>query len=141
MPEHLYGTPITTQRDNLFSDIGPAPKVEIKTIAGLTAAATYKRGTVFSQDAATGKLFIAGTTPTPPVIDGQTVVTPGQILTPDCVLCDNETTEAATDKTVSVYVTGRYNQYALAWKDGYSPTLADKNALRDKNILLAADFD
>jgi hypothetical protein len=133
MPEHLYGTPITTKRDNLFSDIGPAPKVEIKIIAALgtssvSVTTTYERGTVLAQDEDSGKLYIAGTT----AVSDQT-------LTPDCILCDRETFTA--DTPISVYVTGRFNQYALIWSDGYIPTLADKNALRDKNILLAADFD
>jgi hypothetical protein len=128
MAKHLNDTVASAAPDNLFADTTPAPKVEIKTIAALSAAASYKRGTVLAQSAGSGKLYIAGSAEP-------------EDLTPDCILCDDEELETAADKNVSVYVAGRFNTGALIWKQGYSPSMGDLNDLRERNILLAADFD
>jgi hypothetical protein len=128
-------TAASVAADNLFADTAPEPKVEVKTVAALSSAATYMRGTVLAQSENSGFLYIAGSAaPTPPGGSADALVC-------DCILCDDEKFEAGTVKNVSVYVAGRFNARALFWAQGYSPSMGDMNSLRERNILLAVDFD
>jgi hypothetical protein len=92
---------------------------------------------VLAQSAYYGSLYIAGTAPVAEALPDESTDT----LACDCILCDDEDLAAGADTNVSVYVAGRFNKCALTWKQGYSPSMGDINDLRERNILLAADFD
>jgi len=108
------------EHDGLIVDLTPPKRVGGGTIAALAAAATYKRGTILGKDDATGKLSI---------YDGTT--------TPDCILCDD--TEIGTeDVVVTAYMAGCFNMNKVTVADGYALTEADKDKLRERDIVFKA---
>lgn len=64
-----------------------------------------------------------------------------EILTPDCVLCDETAVGTAADVNAAVYTAGCFNADALTVKDGYTMTEADKDKLRERGIYLGAVLD
>jgi hypothetical protein len=109
--------------DTLIADINPPVKVNSGIIAGLTTAATYKRGTVLARNATDGKLYILGTT------------AEGVSFAADSVLI-NDVQMQTSDTTVELYTAGCFNPTALTVKDGYTITQADKDKLRERGIWL-----
>ncbi len=59
-----------------------------------------------------------------------------EVLTTDCILCDDVEVGTAADVTVPVYTAGCFNHDALIVKDGYTMTEADKDKLRERGIYL-----
>ena len=55
---------------------------------------------------------------------------------PDCVLTDDTTVGTTEDESVTVYISGNFNEDALIVASGYTITEADKDELRKKGILL-----
>jgi hypothetical protein len=118
--------------DKLIAGMTPATKVASGTVRKLAAAATYARGTVLARSSGTAgdnKLVILGTAP----------VT-NEVLTPDCVLCD-DTDIGAADENAAVYVAGCFNYDALSVKSGYTITQADIDKLRERGIYLGELLD
>ena len=77
--------------DGLITDIKPAPEVRGAVIRKLSAAATIKRGTILAKSSGTagdGKLVILGTE-----------AASNEVLTPDCILCDDIEVGTAADET------------------------------------------
>lgn len=113
--------------DGLFTDLTPAPQVRGGTIAKLTTAATYKRGTVLAKSSNDGKLYILGTE-----------AAGGDTLTPDCVLCDDTDIGVSEDVKVAVYTAGCFDPGKVTMAESYTITEGDKDNLRMRNIVFKA---
>lgn len=109
--------------DGLITDIIPQVQVRGGTVAALTAAATYKRGTVLAKSTKDGKLYILGST-----------AATGDTLTADCILCD-DTEIGTTDTKVEVYTAGCFSLDKLTVAADYTITEADKDKLRERGIV------
>lgn len=107
--------------DGLVTDINPRTRIAGGTIAMLTTAATYKRGTILGKADADGKLSI---------YDGTT--------TPDCILCDDTEIGTTEDVAVAAYMAGCFNPDKVTVADGYALTEADKDKLRERGIVFKA---
>lgn len=119
--------------DGLITGLNPPIRVEGGTIAKLTTAAVYKRGTLLAKSAADGLLHILGEEPPTPG-ESETADT----YTPDCVLCDD--TEVGTDEDVpvDVYAAGCFDPEKVTVAEGYTITQADKDKLRAYSIIFKA---
>lgn len=129
----LYDNVGTMTYDKLIADNTPPVKVASGVITKLTVEATYKRGTVLCRSSGTagdGKLKILGTTPET-----------NEVLTPDCILCDDVVVGTAADAVAAVYVMGCFNIDALIADDDYTWTQPDKDALKERGIYLGKIFN
>lgn len=90
--------------------------------------------TVTSYDASTGKVKLASA----PASGTNNVVVyfNDEVLTPDCILCDDTEIGTAADVNAAVFTSGSFNIEALTVKDGYTMTEADKDKLRERGIYL-----
>lgn len=107
--------------DGLITGLNPPVRVEGGTIAKVSAAVTYKRGTLLGKSADTGLLSI---------YDGTT--------TPDCILCDETEIGTEEDTPVTVYVAGCFDPEKVTVADGYTLTRSDRDKLRAYNIVFKA---
>lgn len=92
----------------------------------VTAAATYKRGTVLALSAGTGKLVILGST-----------ATTNETLTANCILAEDVEVGTTADVTVLAYRTGHFARNKLAVASGYTLKATDEEELRKAGILLS----
>lgn len=124
--------------DNLINSPTPAADVFSVTIRKLSAEATLKRGTVLalsaSGTAADGKMVILGTEA------HKTGDNVDEVLTANCVLCDDIKVGTAADVTALAYRTGHFNRNKLIVKSGYTLKAADEEELRKCGILLSDAF-
>ena len=100
------------------------------TIRKLAEAATIKRGTILAKSSGTsgdGKLVVLGT-----------AATGDEVLTANCILCDDVEVGTSDDMIVSVYLTGCFNTNKCIVADSYTMTEADKDALREGGIFFKA---
>jgi len=111
--------------DKLIAGITPPVHVNSGTIRMLAVAAEYKRGTVLAKSSVDNKLVILGTTPVA-----------AEVLTPDCILCDDTNIGTEADVNVAVYTAGCFNKEALIVKSEYTLSEADKDKLRERGIYL-----
>lgn len=111
--------------DGLITALVPEPQVSGGVIAGVTEATTLKRGTILGK-ADDGKLTVLGTA--------------GATLTADCILCDDVDLEASTDTNAVVYTAGCFDIQKCTVADSYTITEADKDKLRERNIVFKAAF-
>ena len=114
--------------DGLIADIYPKLVVSGGTIRKLAEAATIKRGTILAKSSGTsgdGKLVVLGT-----------AATGDEVLTANCILCDDVDVGTADDVTAPVYLMGYSNKVTVA--DSYAMTEADKDALRNGGIVFKA---
>ena len=115
--------------DGLIADIYPKLMVSGGTIRKLAEAATIKRGTILAKsggDSGDGKLVLG------------TAATGGEVLTANCILCDDVEVGTSDDMIVSVYLTGCFNTNKCIVADSYTMTEADKDALREGGIFFKA---
>lgn len=112
--------------DGLIADIYPKLMVSGGTIRKLAEAATIKRGTILAKSG-DGKLVVLGT-----------AATGGEVLTANCILCDDVEVGTSDDVIVSVYLTGCFNTNKCIVADSYTMTEADKDALREGGIFFKA---
>lgn len=112
--------------DGLVTGLVPDVQVNGGIIAGVAEATTLKRGTILAKNTSDGKLSVLGTT--------------GDTLTPDCILCDDVELEASTDTNVVVYTAGCFDIQKCTVADSYTITEADKDKLRERNIVFKAAF-
>ena len=116
--------------DGLITDIYPKLVVSGGTIRKLAEAATIKRGTILAKSSGTsgdGKLVVLGT-----------AATGDEVLTANCILCDDVEVGTSDDVTVPVYLTGCFNTNKCIVADRYTMTEADKDALREGGIFFKA---
>lgn len=114
--------------DNLIAGITPPVHVNSGTLRNLdTETAYYARGTVLAKSSVDGKLVILGTQPDQ---------TKNEILTPDCILCDDVTVGPGANVDVAVYTAGCFNVDALIVKSNYVWSENDKDKLRERGIYL-----
>lgn len=111
--------------DGLVTDFIPQVQVRGGTIAALTEAATYKRGTILAKSATDGKLHILGNEASGDV-------------TADCILCDDTEISTTADASVEVYTAGCFDPNKVTVADGYTITEADKDKLRERGIVFKA---
>ena len=133
MAKHLISKVDAMEYDKLIAGLDPSVKVASGVITKLSAAATYKRGTILARSSGTGgdgKLKILGTT-----AGGD------ETLTPDCIRCDDTDVGTDADVNTAVYVKGCFNEDALIVNGEYELTQADKDTLREKGIYLAQVWD
>jgi len=129
MAKNLYSKIGEMDYDGLITNIIPAIQTAGGTVAKLTAAATYVRGTVLAKSTTSGKLYILGT-----------AAAEGDTLTPDCVLCDDEDIGTSADVPVAVYTAGCFDPNKVTVLDGYTITEANKDKLRERGIVFKAAF-
>ncbi len=110
--------------DGLVTDIIPHVQVRGGTIAALTEATAYKRGTILAKSATDGKLHILGSE------------TSGVIA--DCILCDDTEISTTSDVSVEIYTAGCFDPNKVTVADGYTITEADKDKLRERGIVFKA---
>lgn len=122
---HLNNHVATMEYEKLFAGLNPPYKVASGTIEKLSAAATYKRGTVLALSSTSNKLKILGT-----------AASGNETLIADCILCDDVEIGSTEDVNVAVYVIGNFNKDALIVKEGYTLTDADVTNLRQRGIYL-----
>lgn len=120
----------TMEFDGLIADINPKLVVSGGTIRKLSKADTIKRGTVLAKSGGTAgdnKLVVLGT-----------AATGDEVLTANCILCDDVEVGTSDDVTVPVYLTGCFNTNKCIVADSYTMTEADKDALREGGIFFKA---
>lgn len=113
--------------DGLITDLTPPVQVRGGAVAMLAADETYPRGTILAKSSNSGKLYILGTT-----------AAGGDTLTPDCILCDDTEIGAVADVNAAVYTAGCFDPGKVTVKSGYTITEADKDKLRERNIVFQA---
>ena len=67
-----------------------------------------------------------------------TAATGDEVLTANCILCDDVEVGTSDDVTVPVYLTGCFNTNKCIVADSYTMTEADKDALREGGIFFKA---
>lgn len=112
--------------DGLITDIIPPIQVRGGTIAALSKATTYKRGTILSKSSANHKLYILGTS-----------AESGDTLTPNCILCD-DTDIGGGDVAVTIYTAGCFDPEKVTVENSYKISEADKDKLRERGIVFKA---
>lgn len=127
MARHLNRKVGDMEYDKLIAGITPPVHVNSGTIRMLAVAAEYKRGTVLAKSSVDNKLVILGTTPADAV---------DEVLTPDCILCDDTNIGTEADVNVAVYTAGCFNKEALIVKSEYTLSESDKDKLRERGIYL-----
>ena len=113
--------------DGLITDLNPPVQVRGGVIAKLSAKTTYARGTILAKSNDDDKLYILGTD------DDE--------LVPDCILCDPTEIGTAEDITAAVYTAGCFDPKKVTVATGYTITEADKDKLRERNIVFFAAHD
>lgn len=114
--------------EKLFAGLEPKAITHAATIRKLGTAGTLKRGTLLAKSSGTagdGKLVIFGTT-----------AASNETLTADCILCDDIEVGTTDDENVLVYIAGNFNEAALIMATGASLTEDDRDALRERGIIL-----
>ena len=114
--------------EKLFAGLEPKYITHAATIRKLSANTTLKRGTLLAKSsgsAGDGKLVIFGTT-----------AATNETLTADCILCDDIEVGTTADENVLVYIAGNFNEAALIMATGASLTEPDRDALRERGIIL-----
>lgn len=106
----------------IIGDI-PHRQVDSGTIRAVETETTFRRGTILAKSSVDGKLVILGTESAE-----------GEILTPDCILCDDIIVES--DTTTAVYTAGCFNSNKVITAEGYTITAEDTDALRKYDIVL-----
>ena len=119
--------------DGLITGLNPPARVEGGTIAKLSAATVYKRGTLLAKSAKDGLLHILGEEPPAPAT-GETKDT----YTPDCILCDDTEVGTTEDTPVDVYAAGCFDPEKVRVAEDYTITQADKDRLRTYSIVFKA---
>jgi len=109
--------------DGLITDLNFPVQVRGGAIAGLAAAASYKRGTILAKNTTNNKLYILGST-----VGTDTLV-------PDSILCDDCDVDASTDNNQAVYTSGCFHTEKVIVASGYTITEADFDELRMRNIV------
>lgn len=133
MAKHLNRLVGELTYDKLIASMTPPVKVASGTIEKLSSDVTYKRGCVLCRSGGTGgngKLKLLGTS-----------AASEEVLTPDCILCDDEEMGSAADVNAAVYVSGCFNPDSLIVKDGYSMSQDDIDKLRERGLYLSQIFD
>lgn len=118
----------SVEYEKLFAGMQPREMTHAGVIRKLGTAGTLKRGTLLAKSsgsAGDGKLVIFGTS-----------AASNETLTPDCVLCDDISVGTANDENALVYIAGNFNEAALIMASGASLTEADRDALRERGIIL-----
>lgn len=126
----LYGKLGEVEMDNLITDLTPKVETRGKTIRKVTETVVLKRGTVLamsSGEAGDGKLVILGAT-----------AAEKEILTPDCILCDDTEVDGTADVEAVVYTAGCFNTGRVTVKEDYEMTEEDFDALRKYGIVFKA---
>ena len=125
--------------DGLITDLTPKPQVRGGTIAKLTTATLYKRGTLLAKSSIIGKLVILGTeaAPAKEAAEGQPAV-PAETLIPDCILCDDTEVGTTEDVKVATYTAGCFDPGKVTTAKDYTITEGDKDNLRMRNIVFKA---
>lgn len=116
--------------DGLIADLTPKPQVGGGVIRKLSAKATLKRGTILAKSSGTtgdGKLVVLGST-----------AATNEVLTPDCVLCDDINVGTTDDEKVAVYTAGCFNSGKVTVASGYTISAGDLDNLRMRGIVLKA---
>lgn len=114
--------------EKLFAGLQPPAIVHGATIRKLGTAATLKRGTLMAKSSGTGgdgKLVIFGTS-----------AGTNETLTADCILTDDIEVGTSADENVTVYISGCFNEAALIIDSGATIAETDRDALREKGIIL-----
>lgn len=125
MARHLNRKVGDMNYDKLIAGITPPVHVNSGTIRKVATEAEYKRGTVLAKSSVDGKLVILGTT-----------ADASEVLTPDCILCDDTGIGTDADVIVPIYTAGCFNSDALIVATNYTMTEADKDKLRERGIYL-----
>lgn len=115
--------------DGLISGVTPPVQTRGGIIRKLSAAATLKRGTILAKSSGTagdGKLVVLGT-----------AAASDEILTPDCILCDDVEVGSA-DVNAPVYTAGCFELGKVTVATSYTMTEADKEQLREYGIVFLA---
>ena len=116
--------------DGLIADINPKLVVSGGTIRKLGTAGTIKRGTILAKSSGTsgdGKLVVLGT-----------AATGDEVLTANCILCDDVDVGTADDVTAPVYLMGCFNLNKCITINDHTITEAEKDALRNGGIFFKA---
>ena len=116
-----------------------APTYAITKDTALTSGKTY-----YTQSGTEGSYtYTAVATPDVANIDAYYEMTdPGspavaaEVLTVDCILCDDTTIGTSADRNVPVYTAGCFNSDALIVKADYTLSEADRDKLRERGIYL-----
>lgn len=127
MATNLYSKIGEMDYDGLITNIIPAIQTAGGTVAKLTEAATYARGTMLAKSTNDHRLYILGS-----------AASEGDTLTPDCILCDDEDIGTSADVPAAVYTAGCFNPDKVTVADGYTITEADKDKLRERGIVFKA---
>lgn len=116
-----------------------APTYALTEDAALTAGKTYytRSGTegsytytaVATPDVANIATYYEMTDPGSPAVAAE-------VLTVDCILCDDTTIGTSADRNVPVYTAGCFNSDALIVKADYTLSEADRDKLRERGIYL-----
>lgn len=116
--------------DGLLTDIKPAPEVRGGIIRKLSEEVVFPRGTILAKSSGTagdGKLVILGTG-----------AASNEVLTPDCILCDEMKVGTAQDENVAVYTAGCFDMSRVTVADSYTITDSDMDNLRMRGIVFKA---
>ena len=127
-PRDLHEKIGSVEFEKLFAGMDPRALTHPAVVRKLGTAGTLKRGTLLAKSsgsAGDGKLVIFGTT-----------AATNETLTADCVLCDDIDVGTSNDENVLVYIAGNFNEAALIMASGASLTEADRDALRERGIIL-----
>lgn len=114
--------------ENLFAGLEPKAITHPGVIRKLGTAGTLKRGTLLAKSsgsAGDGKLVIFGTT-----------AATNETLTADCILVDDVDVGTTNDENVVVWIAGNFVEASLIMATGASLTEADRDALRERGIIL-----
>jgi hypothetical protein len=112
--------------DGLVTDIVPPVQVRGGTVAKVSEATIYKRGTILAKSATDNTLSVLG--------GGAS----GDTLTADCILCDDTEVGTAGNITAMVYTAGCFDPAKCVVADGYTLSEKDKNELRMRGIVFKA---
>lgn len=126
--------------DGLITGLNPTIRIAGRTVRKLSAAATLKRGTLLARSSIDGKLVVLGTTAAAPAVaaSGDTPAVPAEVLTPDCILCDDTEVGTAEDAPVIVYAAGCFDPEKVTVAEDYSITQEDMDKLRGYSIVFKA---
>lgn len=147
--EYKRGTVLAKSSvDGKLVILGTAPAEAVEAVAptyaitGDTALTSGK--TYYTQSGTEGSYtYTAVATPDVDNIDAYYEMTdPGspavaaEVLTVDCILCDDTTIGTSADRNVPVYTAGCFNSDALIVKADYTLSEADRDKLRERGIYL-----
>lgn len=115
--------------DNLIHSVNPPAEVFSVKVRKLSAAATYKRGTVLALSGGTagdGEMVILGTS-----------AASNETLTANCILADDVEVGTSAAAVAVAYRTGHFNENGLVMASGHALTAAEKEDLRKVGILIS----